>query len=65
MNEIKGTNETFFNEENDKNNSECSLDLKKSEISFSLDKLIIINIINLIYRISNIYILLLYIKSFI
>ena len=43
MNEIKGTNETFFNEENDKNNSECSLDLKKSEISFSLDKLDLCN----------------------
>lgn len=37
--EIKGTDETFFNEENDKNNSECSLDLEKSESSVSSDKL--------------------------
>lgn len=37
--EIKGTDETFYNEENDKNNSECSLDLEKSESSVSSDKL--------------------------
>ena len=37
--EIKGTDETFFNEENNKNNSEYSLDLEKSENSLSSDKL--------------------------
>ena len=37
--EIKGTDETFFNEDNNKNNSEYSLDLEKSEESVSSDKL--------------------------
>ena len=37
--EIKGTDETFFNEDNNKNNSEYSLDLEKSENSVSSDKL--------------------------
>jgi len=37
--EIRGTDETFFNDENDKNNSEDSLDLEESENSVSSDKL--------------------------
>ena len=37
--EIKGTDETFFNNINDKNNSEDSLELEKSEDSLSSDKL--------------------------
>ena len=37
-NEIKGTDETFFND-NDKNNSDNSLDLEESENSVSSDKL--------------------------
>ena len=37
--EIRGTDETFFKDENDKNNSEDSLDLEESENSVSSDKL--------------------------
>ena len=38
--EIKGTDETFFNDENDKNNSNYSLELEKSEEGYvSSDKL--------------------------
>ena len=38
-NEIKGTDETFYNDKNGKNYDECSLDLEKSENSLSSDKL--------------------------
>ena len=38
-NEIKDTDETFFNEENGNNNNESSLDLDNSENSVSSDKL--------------------------
>ena len=37
--EIKGTDETFFNEQNDQNNSKYSIELEKSEDSVSSDKL--------------------------
>lgn len=37
--EIRGTDETFFNDGNDKNNLELSLDLNNSENSISSDKL--------------------------
>lgn len=37
--EIKGTDETFFNEQNSQNNSNYSIELEKSEDSVSSDKL--------------------------
>ena len=38
-NEIRGTDETFYNDKSGKNNDECSLDLEKSEDSLTSDKL--------------------------
>ena len=37
--EIKGTDETFFNEQNNQNNSKYTIELEKSEDSVSSDKL--------------------------